>query len=120
MSSRREAFGRWLLVGLVALGLALSGRAHHAVCHAHGADGHAHACCPVEEAATGEDVAEVHEGEHTCPLCFLGLDLPPEPLVLIDTPLGVARVEVARLVTTPRAAAPLTESERGPPQAVQA
>ncbi|MDA1266558.1 MAG: hypothetical protein O2816_15875 [Planctomycetota bacterium] len=122
MSSRRGALAHWLLIGLVAIGLALSGPAHHAVCHGHGHGGGdaAHArdhCCD----STGESDGPVAAGQdsaHACPLCCLSADVPPTPVEAKGAVLGCAVSRAPVVTSTPRTHRRLAESERGPPVVV--
>ena len=79
---RRRVDLRWLLVGLVWLGLTLSGAAHHALFHVHA---HEDPCCPADD---GEHASAPDDhGEHACALCFLvGTEAPS-----VETPIGGVR-----------------------------
>jgi len=120
MSSRCEALTRWLLVGLVAFGLALSGPAHHALCHDHGGGegAHAHGHCCDEASETEGPVASGHDSEHACPLCFLSADLPPTPVVARGSIRASQVTREPVVISTPRTHRRLAESERGPPVVV--
>lgn len=107
---------RRFIAGLVVLSLALAGRGHHVLCHDHGVHGgDSDPCCSVETSQAGEPVVDAEEVEHTCPICHLGIDLPPEPLDSVTGACGVVWIPLEPVQQRLRVFARLTESPRGPP-----
>ncbi len=116
-----ERARRWLLMGLVALGLALTGAPHGALFHGVeelGATRHVPGCCAAH-ADTGPVVEHVHEhGHHDCTLCLFSGVSPQQPAERLGAPREARRAAPEAPQSCPRKSRRSPESERGPPGVV--
>ena len=114
----RGTVARWLLCSLVALGLTLSGPAHHAWCHGEHGDAHA-PCCETSDSGSPDDTAlEADHAEHACALCLFGAAAPPRGEGVALGSLAGARASSPEARSIQRRALHSPECPRGPPAVV--